>query len=124
VIPSATTVIPKSMLGKDDPLLRVRSKAASGRPEEESDTVRQLLPEVFHRKASFCHLLQVTVPINSNDKLYAEIRSMNVVAVGQLLQTRSRDLMAKEAVSPVAILQSLRFTPFAFRACAVRTATL
>ena len=41
---------------------------------------------------------QVTLPLNSNDRLYAEIRGMNIETVTPMLQARVRDLAAKESV--------------------------
>jgi len=40
----------------------------------------------------------VALPLNSNDRLFAEIRHMNVTVVGPLLQEKARELQQTYAV--------------------------
>ncbi len=61
--------------------------------------------ELAHRPK--CEPPQVTLPLNSNDRLYAEIRGMNIETVTPLLQARVRDLQAKESVSDWPLLEPL-----------------
>jgi hypothetical protein len=43
-------------------------------------------------------MVQASLPLNSNDRLYAEIRGMNISNVAPMLLSRVRDLQAKESV--------------------------
>ena len=47
----------------------------------------------------WCVEQKVALPMNSNDRLFAEIRHMNVTAVGPLLQEKARELQQTYAVS-------------------------